>query len=62
MRRIFPGSPHISYANIECPYCGAGVTQPCRADTGYNYDFRYTHAIRRGLWWWKWRSGKANTE
>lgn len=43
---------HIRYANIACPRCGAEVTQPCRADTGYNYDFRYTHSIRRYLWWW----------
>jgi hypothetical protein len=55
---------HIRYANAECPYCDAEPTQPCRADTGYNYDFRYTHAERRDLWWWRelHRLGKANSK
>lgn len=45
------GHIHIAYANVVCPTCGQQVTRPCRAATGYNYDFRYTHAARRRLWW-----------
>lgn len=43
---------HIRYADVPCRYCGATETKPCRTLDGfYNYDFRYTHAIRRRMWW-----------
>jgi len=42
----------IKYANVPCPTCGASVLQPCRAETGYNYNFKYTHAARIRVWFY----------
>lgn len=47
---------HIDYANVVCPYCGAEVTQPCRSETGRSWQFRYTHAGRVTVWWWRRRA------
>ena len=42
---------HIRYADVPCRFCGADATKPCRGLTGYNYDYRYSHAIRRRMLW-----------
>ena len=42
---------HVRYADVQCPTCGAIPTRPCHTFTGYNYHFKYTHALRERLWW-----------
>jgi hypothetical protein len=42
---------HVKYADVPCPTCGAYPTRPCTTFTGYNYRFKYTHALRERLWW-----------
>jgi hypothetical protein len=42
---------HVRYADVYCPTCNAGPTHPCRTSSGYDYQFKYTHAAREQEWW-----------
>jgi hypothetical protein len=46
----------IRYSDLACPTCGAGPLHSCWTLTEFegwsrNYQFQYTHAARRHLWW-----------